>query len=138
MGLPRAWITLGSDVRSTGSLVLDGTVDLNDITFVRIVDILGSGDFRDSEGNPILDNWPTTGSGGFDLRAVGAFHAGIVVIPEPPRTVEKRRALTRMVGGPPSSVAAVATTTVTASHDAVEVASVARIFSRAAGWMRSR
>ncbi|MCC5841967.1 MAG: PEP-CTERM sorting domain-containing protein [Opitutales bacterium] len=46
------------------------------IHYVRIVDIPGSGDFPDSLGNPILDAWLTTGSGGFDLRAIG-------VIPEP-------------------------------------------------------
>lgn len=49
---------------------------MNLIRYVRIVDIPGSGDFLDSLGNPILDAWLTTGSGGFDLRAIG-------VIPEP-------------------------------------------------------
>src|SRR5690606_19802057 len=33
----------------------------------------------DSLGNPILDTWLTTGSGGFDLDAVGAIN----VVPEP-------------------------------------------------------
>jgi hypothetical protein len=57
-------------------LVVGGQVDLMSIRYVRIVDISGSGDFLDSQGNPILDAWLTTGSGGFDLRAIG-------VIPEP-------------------------------------------------------
>src|SRR5690625_99941 len=51
--------------------VLDGTVDLDAITHVRIVDIPGSGVFADSEGNPIYDAWVTWGSGGFDFEALG-------------------------------------------------------------------
>lgn len=52
-------------------MVTGGLLDLNAITHVRIVDIPGSVDFTDSEGNPIYDAWPTWGSGGFDLEAVG-------------------------------------------------------------------
>lgn len=68
--------------------VISGLVDLNDIRFVRIVDIPGSGDFFDdatsqtdpatgphwqryTERHPIYDAWPTWGSGGFDLEAIG-------------------------------------------------------------------
>ncbi len=68
-----------------------GTVDLNDIRYVRLVDVPGSGDFRDAatmhvapetwpewanyvEAHPIYDAWPTFGSGGFDLEAVGVLH----------------------------------------------------------------
>jgi len=71
--------------------VLSGAVDLNDIRFVRIVDIPGSGDFLDeassqtdpaaepgwryyAKDHPIYDAWPTVGSGGFDLEAVGVLH----------------------------------------------------------------
>ena len=57
------------------SLVLSGLVDLNDINYVKIVDIPGSGDFLDSEGNPIYDSWVTWGSGGVDLEAVGVINA---------------------------------------------------------------
>ncbi len=39
----------------------------------------GNGSFLDSEGNPIIDNWLTEGTGGFDLDAIGALHA----FPEP-------------------------------------------------------
>ncbi|MBC2594171.1 hypothetical protein H5P28_07840 [Ruficoccus amylovorans] len=53
-------------------LVLNGTVDLDDITCVRLVDVPGSGDFLDSLGNPIYDGWVTWGSGGADIEAVGA------------------------------------------------------------------
>jgi hypothetical protein len=71
--------------------VVSGVVDLNDISYVRIVDIPGSGDFYDDAGvhidawtwpawafyagvHAIYDAWPTYGSGGFDLEAVGVLH----------------------------------------------------------------
>ena len=60
-------------------LVSGGLVDLNGIRFVRLVDIPGDGSVLDSVGNPILDTWHTTGSGGFDLDAVGAINK----VPEP-------------------------------------------------------
>jgi hypothetical protein len=69
-------------------VVVEGLVDVNDIRYVRIVDIPGSGDFYDEAmlnvdpgtwpawdfyGNdhPIYDAWPTRGSGGLDLEAIG-------------------------------------------------------------------
>jgi len=69
-------------------LVLAGAVDLNDICYVRIVDLPGSGDYYDSaaelidpasrpewhnyaDNHPVYDAWVTEGSGGFDLEAVG-------------------------------------------------------------------
>jgi hypothetical protein len=55
-------------------LVTSGAVDLNQIHYVRIVDIPGSGDFVDSLGNPIYDGWVTGGSGGFDLEALGVLN----------------------------------------------------------------
>lgn len=61
-------------------LVLLGLLDLDAIRFVRIVDIPGNGSQLDSEGNPIYDNWLTTGSGGFDLAAIGYAYAAV---PEP-------------------------------------------------------
>ena len=54
--------------------VLAGTVDLLNITRVRIVDIPGRGDFTDATGAPVFDVWTTFGSGGFDLEAVGVIH----------------------------------------------------------------
>ena len=61
--------------------VRTGTVDLSSITHVRIVDIVGANDYPvvgdtypDSFGRQIFDAHKTTGSGGFDLRAVGALH----------------------------------------------------------------
>ena len=54
--------------------VLVGQVDLNNIRYVRIVDIPGSGDFVDSDGNPIYDAWATYGTGGIDLEALGVLN----------------------------------------------------------------
>jgi len=52
-------------------LVLNGTVNLSRITHVKIVDIVGDGSYRDTGGQVIYDPFPTTGSAGFDLDAVG-------------------------------------------------------------------
>jgi hypothetical protein len=68
--------------------VVSGLVDLNNIHYVRIVDIPGSGYFEDEarklidpntypdcntyvDNHPIYDAWPTWGSGGLDLEAIG-------------------------------------------------------------------
>jgi hypothetical protein len=60
-------------------LVMDGIVDLNQINFVRIVDIAGNGAQTDSLGHPIYDAWVTWGSGGLDFEALGVIHT----VPEP-------------------------------------------------------
>jgi hypothetical protein len=54
--------------------VRSGKVDLANITYVKIVDIVGDGSALDSFGRPIYDPFPTYGSGGFDLRAVGVMN----------------------------------------------------------------
>jgi hypothetical protein len=54
-------------------------LNVNAVTCVRIVDIVGDGSCLDSSGNPIYDPTPTTGSGGFDLEAVGVINT----VPEP-------------------------------------------------------
>jgi hypothetical protein len=65
--------------------ILSGTgLDLNHITAVKIVDVVGSIDpayaTYDSAGNMINDPWPTPfPSSGFDLDAIGVIH----VVPEP-------------------------------------------------------
>lgn len=51
-----------------------GRVDLDAISHVRIVDIIGDGSMLDSFGQPIYDPTPTIESGGFDLDAVGVLH----------------------------------------------------------------
>lgn len=60
-------------------LVLDGLVDLDEINYVKIVDIPGDGTFTDSLGNPIYDAWVTWGSGGMDFEALGVINQ----VPEP-------------------------------------------------------
>jgi hypothetical protein len=59
-------------------------LDVNDVRFVRIVDVVGSIDLlyatHDSVGNIVNDPWPTpSASSGFDLDAVGVINA----VPEP-------------------------------------------------------
>ncbi len=48
-----------------------GLVNLSQITSIRIVDIVGDGRNRDSFGHVVYDPYPTTGSAGFDLEAIG-------------------------------------------------------------------
>ena len=77
-------------------LVRNGRVNLDDIRFVRLVDIPGSGAFADMAAgfpdpasydpntvpqfqsyqgtHPVFDAWLTQGSGGFDLEAVGVLN----------------------------------------------------------------
>ena len=79
-----------SDVE-TDLIVTGGTVDINDIRYVRIVDIPGSGDFFDEADNfvdpatwpvwqnyaathAVYDAWVTFGSGGLDVEAVGVLN----------------------------------------------------------------
>ena len=71
--------------------VQNGSVDLNDIVYVRIVDIPGSGDFNDEgrkhidpctrpnwdyydANHPVYDAWFTIDSGGVDLEATGVLN----------------------------------------------------------------
>lgn len=54
--------------------VVDGTVDLEAITHVKIVDVIGDGSQLDSIGDPVFDPYPTTGSAGFDLDAVAVIN----------------------------------------------------------------
>ncbi|MBN2580437.1 MAG: autotransporter-associated beta strand repeat-containing protein [Pirellulales bacterium] len=69
-------------------LVLGGTVDLEKINYIRIVDIPGCGAFQDqatslidpTTGQPytsdhdVYDAWETWGSGGVDFEALGVIH----------------------------------------------------------------
>jgi hypothetical protein len=61
-------------------LVIAGSVDLDDIAYVRLVDVIGDGSTLDGQGLPLYDPYPTPfSSGGFDLEAVGVIHP----VPEP-------------------------------------------------------
>ncbi len=56
-----------------------GLLDLQDIAFVRLVDVIGNGSTTDSDQNPVHDPYPTPfASGGFDLDGVGVRN-----VPEP-------------------------------------------------------
>ncbi|MEM9645649.1 MAG: PEP-CTERM sorting domain-containing protein, partial [Planctomycetota bacterium] len=71
---------------STDPLVLAGQLNLQSVQYVRLVDIPGNGSFLDSQGNPIFDNWLTSGSGGFDFRLLDGQSVGVinaVAVPEP-------------------------------------------------------
>ncbi|MCK5689716.1 hypothetical protein KAI87_10625, partial [Myxococcota bacterium] len=58
----------------TKQAVLDGSVDLLAIRYVRVVDIVGDGQTLDSFGKPIYDPWPTMDSAGFDLDGVAVLN----------------------------------------------------------------
>jgi hypothetical protein len=66
-------------------LVQSGKVDLQNIIYVKLVDIPGNGAFLDSLGNPILDNWLTSGgTAGFDFRLPVGQGVGVInAVPEP-------------------------------------------------------
>lgn len=49
-------------------------LDINNIKWVRIVDIVGDGSYFDTSGDVIYDPYPTTGSAGFDLDAIAVLH----------------------------------------------------------------
>lgn len=77
---------------ATNSLVVGGTVNLANIRYVRLVDVVGNPDTSgaagalDSLGNRILDNWTTYDSGGFDISIVGGLPQAVGVlnaVPEP-------------------------------------------------------
>ncbi len=56
-------------------------LDLSSVTHVRIVDIIGDGSYSDSFGNIIYDPYPTVGSAGVDLDAVGVINSAPVPVP---------------------------------------------------------
>jgi hypothetical protein len=67
---------------ATHPLVTAGTLDLANVRFVRLVDVLGDGTLSDRLGRPIYDaiDTPTeTGNGGADVDAVAVIHG----VPEP-------------------------------------------------------
>lgn len=81
---------------ATDSLVTGGLLDLSAIEYVRLVDVVGSGELLDnggvaiagaaldSLGNPILDNWVTFDSGGFDYLGLPTGCVGVIhSVPEP-------------------------------------------------------
>lgn len=60
-------------------LVLSGDVDLSNIRYVRVSDVIGDGVTFDANSNPIYDPYSTPfATGGFDLNGIGVIH-----VPEP-------------------------------------------------------
>jgi len=55
--------------------VLDSRLDLEQVVYVKVVDIVGDGTASDCRGHPVYDPHPTTGSAGFDLDAVAVLNA---------------------------------------------------------------
>jgi len=51
-------------------------LDLNNIRYIRLVDIVGDGSCFDTHGNIIYDPYPTDLSAGFDLDAIGVINQG--------------------------------------------------------------
>jgi hypothetical protein len=49
-------------------------LDLNNIAYIRIKDIVGNGSERDKSKRKIYDPYKTIGSAGFDLEAIGVIH----------------------------------------------------------------
>lgn len=65
-------------------------LDVNKVQYVRLIDVVGDGSTFDSfpaefgGPHPIYDPYPSTGSSGFDLDAVGVIHyAALPAVPEP-------------------------------------------------------
>lgn len=64
-------------------------LDVNNVRYVRIVDVVGDGnsfdDYPASFGGPqpIYDPYPQVGSAGFDLDAIGVLHFAAAPVPEP-------------------------------------------------------
>lgn len=52
-----------------------GVLDLHDIRYIRVVDVVGDGMSQDSFQRPLYDPYPTQGSAGFDLDAIGVIHS---------------------------------------------------------------
>lgn len=53
---------------------VSASLDVDAVTHVRIIDVVGDGNDNDADGDPIFDPFPTSGSAGFDLDAVGVLN----------------------------------------------------------------
>jgi hypothetical protein len=94
-GKYRANYGVGFDLSELADIAAqDTSLDLQNIRFVRIIDVIGSIEganiSRDSRGYKINDPYPTAfDTGGFDLDAVGVFHSqaqpvGLQVVAQSP------------------------------------------------------
>jgi hypothetical protein len=65
-------------------LAAAGLLDLNDVAFLRLIDVVGNGTTFDADAQQVWDPYPTPFDvGGFDVEAVGVLH----VAPEPGESV---------------------------------------------------
>jgi hypothetical protein len=92
------------DDLAASPLVASGRLDLDAVTQVRIVDIVGDGRATDSEGRIIYDPYPTSGSAGFDLDAVGVSNGA----PYPQDACAPPRTIPSKTGMPASAAASAA------------------------------
>ena len=53
-------------------------LDVSNIKYIRLIDVIGDGSFMSSWGAPIIDPYPTGGSAGFDLDAVGVINRSVL------------------------------------------------------------
>jgi len=83
-GLDPAGLGTGFDLSALAGhpLVQQGLLDLDDVVYVRLVDVIGDGSTSDALANPVYDPYPTAhAAGGMDADAVGALN-----VPEPAAT----------------------------------------------------
>jgi hypothetical protein len=80
-GTHMAGIGTGFDLAELAGhpLTTGGLLDLSDVAFVRVTDVVGDGSTVDADGRPVYDPYPTIFfTGGFDLDGVAALN-----VPEP-------------------------------------------------------
>jgi hypothetical protein len=83
-GLHMAGLGTGFDLAELADhpLALIGVLDLADVAWVRLVDVVGDGSRVDANAAPVYDPYPTAWwTGGFDLDGVGVIH--VSAVPEP-------------------------------------------------------
>ena len=78
-------------------------LDSSNVRFVRLVDVVGDGTALDCEGYTIYDPYPTVGSAGFDLDAVGVLHSAVI---KEPQHIFFAQLPNILVGGPEVSLRA--------------------------------
>jgi hypothetical protein len=79
-------------------LVQSGAVDILDIGYVRLTDVIGDGTTLDANLDPIYDPYPTNyPTGGFDLDGVGVLY-DYAQVPEPEATATLLAGMLLLVG----------------------------------------
>ena len=63
------------EVIAQDPLVESGVVDLDQILYVKVIDVIGDGTTYDTHTHSVYDPFPTAfASGGFDLQAIDVIH----------------------------------------------------------------